>query len=581
MQFHWHLWQKQPQKLWLVSLSSIAVVCWFAFLIGLGNMGLIDKTEALYVEVARQMVLTGNWVTPFWNGDYFYSYPAGGYWFLALSFKIFGINEWAARFPVALSAIAVVFAVFYTLRYFGFINSPPDTNSPQLWITSWIGASIMALNPYWIAWGRVAVSDMLLSSFISLAMLSFFLGYAQPDKPRQQTVYYALFPIFSAIAVLIKGPIGVILPILGIGAFLIYGGKFWEIFWEMKPWRSITLFLLVSLPWYIAATIVDGEIFINEFILESNFQRFTEVVFNHPGPWYYYIIWATVLMLPWSIYFPIAVINLSCWRIQVVRQSPRNSHLGLYAFAWFFTTFIFFSAADTKLPGYTLPITPAVVIIIALFWGEKFREKQNPNLTDNPLFIGTCILNILILIICAIASAISGKLVGYDPTAPTLAKNLVKSGVPIVASISWGIGAMLGLYLLGRKKLRKWFWSANFIAFFTFIVLNLPPLIPFLDRERQLEFREISQKIEKEIKPQEQIFLLGFTRYSVVFYSNKNVNFVYDAGELKEFLALNNQIKNTILILVESNYLDNSELSQINYELISEKGPYKLIRIPI
>lgn len=90
------------------------------------------------------------------------------------------------------------------------------------------------------------------------------------------------------------------------------------------------------------ATIFDGEIFINEFILESNFQRFTEVVFNHPGPWYYYIIWATVLMLPWSIYFPIAVIQLSCWRIQAVRQSARNSHLGIYAFAWFITTFVFF-----------------------------------------------------------------------------------------------------------------------------------------------------------------------------------------------------------------------------------------------
>lgn len=143
---------------------------------GLGNIGLIDKTEALYVEVARQMVLTGNWISPHWNGDYFYSYPAGGYWFLALSFKIFGISEWAARFPVALSAIASVFVVFYTLRYFGFIGEKPEINSPQLWLTAWIGAGIMALNPYWIAWGRVAVSDMLLSSFVGLSMLSFFSG---------------------------------------------------------------------------------------------------------------------------------------------------------------------------------------------------------------------------------------------------------------------------------------------------------------------------------------------------------------------------------------------------------------------
>lgn len=578
MQFQ-QLWHKQSQKLWIVSLICIGIVCWLAFLMGLGNIGLIDKTEALYVEVARQMVLTGNWISPHWNGDYFYSYPAGGYWFLALSFKIFGISEWAARFPVALSAIASVFVVFYTLRYFGFIGEKPEINSPQLWLTAWIGAGIMALNPYWIAWGRVAVSDMLLSSFVGLSMLSFFLGYAQPEKPKQQTVYYCLSPILAAIAVLIKGPIGIILPVLGIGAFLIYVGKFWEIFWEMKPFRALALFLLVALPWYIMATIFDGEIFINEFILESNFQRFTEVVFNHPGPWYYYIIWATVLMLPWSIYFPIALIELSCWRIQTVRQSARNSHLGIYAFAWFITTFVFFSSADTKLQGYTLPITPAVVIILALFWGEKLRENNNHKNKNNWLFITSSIVNIFILIALAIASGISGKLIGEDPTAPTLAENLVTSGIPIMAAISWGTGAILGIYLLSKKRLRKWLWSANFIAFLSFITLTFPPLIPLLDRERQLDFREISKQISQVIKPEEEVFLLGFTRYSTVYYSNQHINFIYDTSELKEFLKTHTIPSDTIIILGESNYLNNSKINDISYDILSEKQAYKLIRI--
>lgn len=579
MQFNWRFWAKEQQILWFFSFVLIIFVCTIAFLLGLDQIGLIDKTEALYVEVARQMVLTGNWISPHWNGDYFYSYPAGGYWFLALSFLLFGMREWAARLPVALSAIAVVFAVFSTLRCFGFIKSAPPENSRQWWITAWIGAGIMALNPYWIAWGRVAVSDMLLSSFIALAMLSFFWGYAQPDKAKQQTIYYSLFAIFSAIAVLIKGPIGIILPVLGIGAFLIYVGKFWQIFWEIKPFRFLGLFLLVALPWYIIATIVDGEVFINEFIFKSNFQRFTEVVFNHPGPWYYYLIWATILMLPWSIFLPVALVELSCWHLQTVRQAPRDSHLGLYAFAWFITTLIFFSAANTKLPGYTLPIVPAVVIILALFWGEKFRPEPKINQNHKWLFLISSILNILILILLAIASAISRKLIGNDPTAPTLATNLVKSGVPIMASISWAIGAILGIYLLFRKKLRKWLWSANLIAFFAFISLNFPPLIPLLDRERQLDFREISKQIKEEIKPQEKVFLLGFTRYSAVYYANQNINFVYDTNNLKEFLKQNQPETNSILVLGESHYLNKSELNNIDYELLSEKGAYKLLRI--
>ncbi len=578
MQFNGELWQKQSTKLWIISMVGLFLLSWVAFLGNLGNIGLIDKTEALYVEVSRQMVLSNNWISPHWNDNYFYSYPAGGYWFLALSFKIFGVTEWAARFPVALSAIAVVFLVFYTLRYFGFSQKKPHNNSWQLWITAWIGGGIMALNPAWIAWGRVAVSDMLLSSAIALAMLVFFLGYAQPENRKFQRLCYCLFPILMAIAVLVKGPIGVILPILGIGSFLLYVGKFWEIFQEINPLRTTLLFLAFALPWYIAATIIDGEIFINEFLAVSNFKRFTNVVFNHPGPWYYYIIWGTVLMLPWSVYFPLGVANLSFWQWRKVKKSPRNSQLGLFALAWFITTFVFFSAAATKLPGYILPITPAVVIIIALFWGDKFAQRQ-PQKRNNWLFLLTTMVNVVILAVLAVASAISGKLVGGDPSAPTLASNLVESGIPIISAVSWGLGILIGLFLLFKKSLNRWFWSANFVAFFAFVTFVFPPLIPLLDKERQQSFRELSTQIKTEIQPDEEIFLMGFTRYSIVYYSENPVQFVYDTNEMKTYLQKNESGGNSILILAESNYLQNSGLQKTNYQLVSEKGAYKLIRV--
>lgn len=578
MQFNKELWRKQPKKLWIISIIGLFLVSWVAFLWNLGSIGLIDKTEALYVEVARQMVLSNNWISPHWNDNYFYSYPAGGYWFLALSFKLFGVTEWAARFPVALSAITVVFLVFYTLRYFGFIEKKPNNNSWQLWLTAWIGGGMMALNPAWIAWGRVAVSDMLLSSAIALAMLVFFLGYAQPEKPKFQRLCYCLFPILMGIAVLIKGPIGIILPMLGIACFLLYVGKFWEIFWEINPFRTIILFFVVALPWYIAATIIDGEIFVNEFLAVSNFKRFTNVVFNHPGPWYYYIMWGTILMLPWSVYFPLSIANLSCWQWRKVKQSPRNAQLGLYCFAWFITTFVFFSAAATKLQGYILPVTPAVVIIIALFWGDKFSERQ-PQKETNWLFLVTAILNIIILTVLAIASAISGKLIGDDPSAPTLADNLVTSGIPIISTISWGLGAFIGIILLFKKRLWRWLWSANLVAFFAFATFVFPPLIPLLDSERQQSFRELSMQIKQEIKPEEEIFLIGFTRYSIVYYGENKVNFVDNTEALKIYLKEYERTNNSMLILAESTYLQNSDLQKTNYQLVSAKGAYKLIRV--
>ncbi|MBL1211634.1 glycosyltransferase family 39 protein [Geminocystis sp. GBBB08] len=578
MQFKGELWRRQPKKLWIISIISLCLLSWIAFLWNLGSIGLIDKTEALYVEVARQMVLSNNWISPHWNDNYFYSYPAGGYWFLALSFKIFGITEWAARFPVALSAIAVVFLVFYTLRYFGFIEKKPDNNSWQLWLTAWIGGGMMALNPAWIAWGRVAVSDMLLSSAIALSMLCFFLGYAQPENPKIQRLYYCLFPILMAIASLVKGPIGIILPILGIGSFLLYVGKFWQVFWEINPIRTIILFLVVALPWYIAATILDGEIFVNEFLAVSNFKRFTNVVFNHPGPWYYYIIWGTVLMLPWSVYFPLSIANLSCWQWRKVKQSPRNSQLGLYCLAWFITTFVFFSAAATKLPGYILPVIPPVVIIIALFWGDKFSQRQ-PQTENHWLFIVSGVVNLIILTVLAIASAISGKLIGDDPSAPTLADNLIVSGIPIISAVSWGVGVLIALIILLKKSLWRWLWSANLVAFLTFVTLVFPPLIPLLDKERQLSFRELSTQIKQEIQPHEEIFLIGFTRYSIVYYSENSVNFVDNFEELKTDLQRKESKANTILVVVESTYLKVSDLGKTNYQLESQKEAFKLIKL--
>lgn len=580
MPFNAQLLRQQPKKLWVISIVGLLLISWVAFLANLGNIGLIDKTEALYVEVAREMVLSNNWISPHWNDNYFYSYPAGGYWFLALSFKIFGVTEWAARFPVALSAILVVFLVFYTLRYFGFIHHQPDNHSWQLWLTPWIGGAIMALNPAWIAWGRIAVSDMLLSSAITCAMLVFFLGYAQPQKLKFQRLCYCLFPVLMAIATLIKGPIGFILPILGIGSFLLYVGKFWEVFWEINPIRTTFLFLLVGLPWYIAAIILDGEIFVNEFLAVSNFKRFTNVVFNHPGPWYYYIIWGTIFMLPWSVYFPLAVKKLSLWQWRKFQNSPRNSHLGLYCFAWFITTFVFFSAAATKLQGYILPVTPAVVIIIALFWGDKFSQKSSQK-ENNWLFLVSAIINIIILGTLATASAISGQLIGNDTSAPTLAVNLIASGIPIISAISWALGLLIAIIILFKKPLWRWLWSANLIGFLSFATFVFPPLIPLLDSERQLSFRELSIEIKEKIQPQEEVFLIGFTRYSIVYYSEHKINFVDNTEALKSYLQDNKIEYDTILIAVESNYLNSSNLGQNDYQLVSEKGAYKLIRLKV
>lgn len=108
-----HAWlQRDPARLLAIALLALCGLCGLAFFNGIGDLGLLDKTEGLFVEVPRQMLASGDWVTPRWNGERFFDYPVWGYWMVAISYRLFGISAWAARLPAALAATATVLALF-------------------------------------------------------------------------------------------------------------------------------------------------------------------------------------------------------------------------------------------------------------------------------------------------------------------------------------------------------------------------------------------------------------------------------------------------------------------------------------
>ena len=210
--------------------------------------------------------------------------PPLTYWLISSGFKLFGMNEWTARLPSALSAIALTVLGFYALLCFGSgyprlgvkngASENPDNR--VFWKSAWIGASVLALNPIWIAWGRTGVSDMPLAANVGLAMLSFFMGYARRDPGKPETAetsdrWYLLFYVFTALAVLAKGPVGAVLPAMGIILFLLYLGNFKQVFWETRPLRGILVSVAVAFPWFVLVTIANGEAYINSFFGHPQF----------------------------------------------------------------------------------------------------------------------------------------------------------------------------------------------------------------------------------------------------------------------------------------------------------------------
>ncbi len=595
--------KKSPKVLWIFSILWLILISWIAFLWNLGAIGLVDKTEPMFVEASRQMYLTGDWITPYWNGETRFDKPPLSYWLISLSFKLFGVNEWAARFPSALFAIALVVLSFYTLLSFGSLNlnSPKSStgektqsNPDKLWFSASLGAAIVALNPFWVAWGRTGVSDMFLSSNIGLALLSFFIGYAQPkndsNKPLGLSVknwWYVGYWVFMALGVLAKGPVAIVLPGITVIAFLLFVGRFVEVVKE-TPWLlGIGSFIAIAVPWFILVTLEHGQEYINTFFGLHNVQRFTSVVSRHPGAWYYYFPVVLVGLIPWSIFLPLAIARLRFWKRKLWVSSPRSNHLGLFALVWFVVIFVFFSSSVTKLAGYVLPLMPAAAIMVALFWSEQMAKKEE-NLSGIwiILFWLSSLANIGILGGLAIASFISPKLIGYDPMMPQFTELLEESGLPIRSGIIWSFSTLGVLTLLFWKHHRRWIWAANLLGFMAFLSWIVLPIAPIVDSQRQLPLRQLSTLVKQEQKPGEKLVFIGFMRPTVVYYAQQTVDSItetdiYSGRAIEYFKEQANSPKSlsTILIMAKPKYFEKLALKPSDYQVIGEGVAYQLIRI--
>jgi 4-amino-4-deoxy-L-arabinose transferase-like glycosyltransferase len=586
-------WQKHPKNRWLLSILWVLLLGWIAFLWNLGNTGLIDETEPLFAEAARQMAVTGDWITPYFNGETRFDKPPLVYWLMAIGYKIIGTNSLAVRLPSAISAIALVAMAFYTLRYFATDNSKFTTRNSNLpWIAAGIGAGIIALNPITIVWGRIGVSDMLLTGCIVSALLCFFIGYAKMGHPENVLTqnskfspWYLAFYLLIALAILAKGPVGIVLPGLIIAAFLLYLGNFNQVCREIRLLRGLLLVGAIAIPWYVLVIWRNGEAYIDSFFGYHNLQRFTSVVNRHGAPWYFYFLVVLVGFAPWSSYLPNAIANTRFWQRKYWQKSPRSAQLGLFAFFWFAVIFIFFTIAVTKLPHYVLPAMPAAGILISLLFTDEFEREENQNQktklrTQNSKLFWSGLFNLVLAIILAIALFISPMFVGYDPAAPNLQQLFQQSGIPIAGAIVWGLTAVgIALFLRDCQR-RKWLWTINLIGFAAFIIFAITPGYFLVDRTRQLPLREIAAIAVKQQRPGEEFVMIGFDKPTLVFYTQRPVTFFPNFEEA--FIHIEQTaVKQppSVLILAQINKIRPKFLQNRSRENIVSAGGYQLMRV--
>jgi 4-amino-4-deoxy-L-arabinose transferase-like glycosyltransferase len=615
---------KNPALGVTVSILWLIVIGWIAFGWNLGNTGLIDETEPLFAEASRQMFVTGDWITPFFNGDTRFDKPALIYWCQAIAYAIIGVNEWAVRLPSAIAAFALVCLAFYTVQwYLDKQDELEQVSRPtRRYLTSFIAAALMALNAETIIWARIGVSDMLLTGCMASALLCFFLGYAGKEASRgkgaggaggaggaegeelitnaQSPVSHTLFPnkwyiacyVLIAGAILTKGPVGIVLPGLIVAAFLLYVGKFREVLREMRLLVGILIILGLSVPWYALVIWRNGWNYINAFFGYHNLERFTEVVNGHSAPWYFYFLVVLLGFAPYSVYLPISIVRLKFWQRSHWRSLERFQQFGLFAWFWFASIFVFFSIAVTKLPSYVLPLMPAAAILVALLWSDFFQDTQarqtipvasSPTSPVSPSFLRVSgWVNVMFLSVLATALFNIIYILGTDPAISNFHELIQKSGLPVIAGVIWLVCAVL---VAGLLLSRQWnhIISINLLGFVAFLIFVLTPASFFIDRERQLPLRELSAVILEAKQPNEELIMLGFKKPSVVFYSHIHVNYLRFPQEAIEHIQ-NQAAKGlqppSLLLLAEQKKFLQMDLQPDDYKSLSTKGAYSLVRVP-
>jgi 4-amino-4-deoxy-L-arabinose transferase-like glycosyltransferase len=580
------VWPAALSALWLVTIGGIGLF-W-----RLGDLGLIDETEPLFAEASRQMLVRQDWVTPFYNELPRFDKPPLIYWYMATAFRGFGQSEWAVRLPSAISAFGLMIAVFYVLlRYtptrlnprsanqsadLQLLLSEPQTHSTKPWIAAWIGSACFCLNLLIVIWGRTGVSDLLLCGWIGAALISFFLGYAGDKR------WYWVFHSAIAMAILAKGPVGLVVPGLIIGAFWLYTGQFWTKFWEIKPIRGLLLITIVSLPWYLLVIQANGDDFIRSFFGYHNISRFTGAVNNHGAPIYAHVFFVLFGFAPWSLYLPAAIARLRLHRRSAWLTRPRHQQLGLFAAFWFVVVFVFFTISATKLPSYILPLTPAAAILVGLYWADRLVDPI-PNPTHQTITKSDwAVVGFLGLLAAAIFSGYYWLTLIDDPAMPNFATAMQNSGL-----LLWGTGicggTALALSLVQWQRRSQWIWVVQCLGMVLFVTCWLMPGYALADGQRQEPLRQIAAAAIVNRAPEEAMIMVGFEKPSLVYYTHRPIAYFRRARSALRYvqdMAPTYQFK-TLLVVGYPDRLDQLGLQPKDYVMLHRSGAYGLIRVGI
>jgi len=468
---------------------------------------LIMPDEGRYAEISREMVATGDWLTPRLNGIKYFEKPALQYWATATAFTLFGEHQWTARLWSALTGLLGVLVTWFAAR--------------RLWGEGAAlgGASVLASSLLYAFIGHVNTLDMGVSFFLSAGVFAFVLAQQDDASPRENRNYMLSAWLAVALAMLSKGLIALVLP----GTTLL-GYSLWQR--DFSSWRrlhlipGLALFLIVAAPWFVAVSIANPE-FAHFFFIHEHFQRFLTKEAGRYQPIWYFLPILLFGMAPWLV----ALFSAS-W--SAVRREPlQRFQPRRFLLLWIAVVFCFFSVSDSKLASYILPLFPALAALIG--WHFERLAGHDPRALRRhagPL--------IPLALLCLVLSPQVVRLA--SPEVPVV---LYTAYVPwlVAASTALLAGALAGFVFAGRRMPRAALLclATGGLLFSQLVLLGHNSLAPANSAYA------IVQKIRGQVPPNVPFYSVNTYDQTLPFYLKRTVTMVGYKDELSFGISLEPQ----------------------------------------
>ncbi|MGH7259892.1 MAG: ArnT family glycosyltransferase [Nitrospiraceae bacterium] len=544
---------QDQHRAYLVLLLALSLLLFF---LGLGSLGLTDRDEGSNAEAAREMVETGDWVSPTLNYQPRFAKPVFIYWLMSGAYTLFGVNEFAARLHSALFGVVLI-----ALQYL-FLSR---LRGPTVGL---LGALMLLLNVEMVALGRMALTDSVLIFFTTLSLYGFWLGLhgstglTTGGEGRERHAIWLMY-IGMGLGMLTKGPVGLAIPLLAIVPYLTVT-KRWRQFWDRgHPLAGLLVCAAVALPWYAAMLARHGSRY-TESAQADTVGRFLSTIGGHGGTLLFYIPILLFGFFPWSGFLTIGLYlafkGYRQWAIgnrqlkndpthspsPIAHHPPAPQELELFAAIWLIAVFLFFSLSATRLPHYIGPLFPAAAILAASYWHRCLSDPATPGLRAS---VHTMMgLGYLMGIALAATPALYERFLDVILKEFPMASQVTPGYGPVAAGLTLVIGCgIVGYFGLSEERRAGAFWAAG-ATIAIVLLLAIQIVLPRFNAYFVAPPHELAYAAGVNLRPEDRLILYGPARPSLIFYAKRKA-IVIRPGEEEQMRPHLTQPGRTMIVL--------------------------------